>query len=51
MSALLEISKTRALPPKLFIQMDNCTRENKNKYVFGFFLLLIEMNIFTEVGT
>ena len=29
--------------------MDNCVRENKNKYVFGFLAMLVEMNIFTEV--
>ena len=50
MSALIKISKTRVLPPKLFIQMDNCICENKNKYVW-IFLLLIEMSIFNEVGT
>lgn len=25
-----------ALPPTLYIQCDNCGRENKNKYVIGF---------------
>ena len=34
---LLKISKSRILPSKLLLQMDNCTRENKNKSVFGFF--------------
>lgn len=29
--------------------MDNCVRENKNKYVLGFLSLLVEKNIFTEV--
>ena len=24
------------LPPKLYVQCDNCGRENKNKYVIGF---------------
>ena len=24
------------LPPKLYVQLDNCWRENKNKFVFGF---------------
>lgn len=46
---LEHIGKSRILPPKLFIQMDNCVRENKNKYVFGFLSLLVEKNIFTEV--
>ena len=46
---LSEINKKRILPPKLLIQMDNCVRENKNKYVFGFFALLVELEIFKEV--
>lgn len=47
---LKELSNTRILPAKLFLQMDNCIRENKNKYVFGFLLLFIEKGIFTEVS-
>ena len=49
LSTLIELSKHRPLPPKLLIQMDNCVRENKNKYVFGFLALLVELNIFKEV--
>ena len=30
--------------------MDNCVKENKNKYVFGFLSILVEKNIFTEVS-
>ena len=33
---LVEISKVIKLPKRLLIQMDNCVRENKNKYVLGF---------------
>ncbi|VDI78639.1 Hypothetical predicted protein [Mytilus galloprovincialis] len=29
-------SNTNLLPPKLYVQCDNCGRENKNKYVIGF---------------
>ncbi|XP_076080822.1 uncharacterized protein LOC143051779 [Mytilus galloprovincialis] len=29
-------SNTKVLPPKLYVQCDNCGRENKNKYVIGF---------------
>jgi len=47
---LKEISKHRVLPPKLLIQMDNCVRENKNKYVYAFLSLLVEMNLFLEVS-
>ena len=49
MRTLQVISTTRTLPAKLLLQMDNCTRENKNRYVFGFLSLLVELNIFTEV--
>ena len=49
MKTLEEINCCRTLPGKLMIQMDNCSRENKNKYVFGFLSLLVELNIFTEV--
>lgn len=30
----------RSFPPKLYIQCDNCGRENKNKYVLGFLAYL-----------
>ena len=49
LNTLSELSKHRTLPPKLLLQMDNCVRENKNKYVYGFLLLMVELNIFTEV--
>ena len=50
LNTLSEISKLRPLPPKLMLQMDNCTRENKNKYVYAFLQLLVELDIFTEVN-
>ncbi len=37
------------LPERLYVQMDNCARENKNQMVFGFIGLLIEQCVFTEV--
>ncbi|XP_022100770.1 uncharacterized protein LOC110984676 isoform X3 [Acanthaster planci] len=33
----------------LFLQLDNCFRENKNRYVIGFAALLVELDIFEEV--
>ena len=33
---LLEISKTRILPPKILLQMNNCIRENKNMFLVFF---------------
>ena len=48
---LLSISKKGNLPRKLLIQMDNCVRENKNKYVMAFISFLFEMQVFVEVCT
>ncbi|KAJ8043179.1 hypothetical protein HOLleu_10158 [Holothuria leucospilota] len=33
----------------LFLQLDNCFRENKNKYVLSFAALMVELKIFKEV--
>ena len=38
------------LPPTLYVQADNCGRENKNKYVLAFLELLVAENIFREVS-
>ena len=38
-----------SLPDKLYIQMDNCGRENKNQFVFALLALLVEKGIFHEV--
>ena len=48
---LLEVAKKGPLPSRLLIQMDNCVRENKNKYVLGFLALLVEKGLFAEVTT
>ena len=37
------------LPPTMYLQMDNCWRENKNLYVFCFLALLVELGIFEKV--
>jgi hypothetical protein len=37
------------LPPILFLQMDNCGRENKNHIAIGFLAVLIELKIFKEI--
>ena len=49
LQTLILLSEEGNLPPKMLIQMDNCVRENKNKYVMAFMCYLIEMDIFTEV--
>ena len=38
------------LPPVLYLQMDNCARENKNQYVFGLCCILVELKIFEKVS-
>ena len=38
------------LPPTLYLQMDNCARENKNKIVLTFGALLVELGVFRKVG-
>ncbi|KAL9956144.1 hypothetical protein ACROYT_G037583 [Oculina patagonica] len=43
------IPKEGRLPPYLFLQMDNCYRECKNRYILGFCSLLVEKGIFKEV--
>jgi hypothetical protein len=37
------------LPPTLYIQADNCWRENKNKYLLGFLHCLVEEKVFTKI--
>lgn len=46
---LLKEAKERPLPPTLYLQLDNCWRENKNRYVFGFLAMLVKLGIFKEV--
>lgn len=36
-------------PPILFIQLDNCVKENKNRYLFAFFNWLVEIGWFKSV--
>ena len=38
-----------SLPPILNVQLDNATGDNKNRYVFGFWSLLVAKKIFREV--
>ncbi|CAG2197711.1 unnamed protein product [Mytilus edulis] len=45
---ILNIMKD-SLPEVLYLQMDNCGRENKNRYVIAFLCLLVELGIFRKV--
>ena len=40
---------TTALPPILNVQMDNATGDNKNRYVYAYWSLLVAKRIFHEV--
>ena len=48
-NVLLEYSKDRSLPETLHIQLDNTSRENKNRYVLGFCGALVELKVFKKV--
>lgn len=37
------------LPENLYLQLDNTSRENKNKYIMGFCSVLVELKIFKKV--
>ena len=37
------------LPPVLYMQLDNTTRENKNSTVFGYLSMLVEKGIFKKI--
>ncbi len=38
------------LPSTLYLQLDNCARENKNQHVLAFLALLVELCVFQEVN-
>ena len=52
MNILLQILSDQkgSLPSTLYLQLDNCFRENKNKYFFGLVALLVHHKIFKEVS-
>ena len=46
---LIDYAQSHPLPETLYIQMDNASRENKNKYVLSFCAILVELRIFKKV--
>ena len=46
---LRQVKNARGLPRKLYIQLDNCVRENKNRNVLGILAVLIMMGWLDEV--
>jgi hypothetical protein len=45
----LELVCAKALPPTLHVQLDNCAKDNKCRYVFCFLSLLVTKGIFKQV--
>ena len=37
------------VPDRVYLQMDNCWRENKNQYVMSFLAVLVHLGIFKKV--
>ena len=47
---LLDIkTKEGKLPPKLCLQLDNTTKQNKGRFLFGYLAYLLHMGIFQEI--
>lgn len=44
------VKQHNKLPETLYLQFDNCWRENKNCYVLGFAYLLVALRIVKKVG-
>ena len=50
-NVLLQILRQHCpLPSCLYLQFDNCYRENKNKFIFGLCALLVELKIVKKVS-
>jgi hypothetical protein len=50
MGVLNAVHRARGiLPPILCIRVDNCTRENRNKFLFGLCATLVRLGYFEEV--
>ena len=44
-----QIQKGRSIPPRLFLQLDNTTKQCKGRYVFGYLGLLIKLGVFQRI--
>ena len=47
---LLVLERRAHIPDILYLQMDNCFRENKNQYIISFLAVLIMQGLFTKVS-
>ena len=43
------IGDWKKLPRKLHLNLDNCWKENKNKFLFSFLASLVQLNVFEEI--
>jgi len=43
------LTRREYLPDILYLQLDNCYRENKNQYMFSFLAILVHLEIFKKV--
>lgn len=46
---ICEVSKQEPLPPTLYVQLDNCYRENKNVYILSFLEWMVQLGIFKKI--
>lgn len=46
---LTEWPRMSSLAKFVFVQMDNCTSENKNRYLFAYFGSLVAWELFRDV--
>ncbi len=44
-----EFTSVKPLPMELFLQMDNCVKDNKNCHLFAFLSLLITTKVFKKM--
>lgn len=47
---ILLLADMGELPPTLYLRLDNCARENKNRYMLGFCSLLVDIGVFKKVS-
>lgn len=45
------VNNHHSVPRCLYLQLDNCMRENKNRHVLSFLALLVQEKVFDEVGS
>ena len=50
MKCLEDVAKEKGhMPPVLYLQMDNCSGQNKNKYILGLLSYLVKNKVFRKV--